>query len=126
MVAPRQPAFFAPGKGSLPLCQGPFRTAGTGADSGARPLRREAPFRIPEAQLEPVAFARIASRSIFGQPPTQFPQIKEGVQCCGRLTFGAPSEHHWGAHALIGRDLLMSSVVAKTVTSVHSPTICGP
>ena len=120
MVAPLAAA-FSPGKGSLPLCQGPFRTAGTGADSGARPLRGEAPFRIPEAQLEPVAFARIASRSIFGQPRPSFRKIR--VQCCGRLSFGAPSEHPWGARAPIGPDLLMSTVA---LSSVHSPTICGP
>ena len=56
--------------------RGPFWTAGTGADSGARLLRREAPCRMPEAQLEPVAFARIAtvhcSRSIFGESRPSF------------------------------------------------------
>ena len=69
VVAPVVPVpHFHPERGrlrsvrSLALREGPFRTAGTGAESGARPLRREAPCRMPEAQLEPVAFARIASQ----------------------------------------------------------------
>ena len=68
VVAPAVPAPDFHPKGSLPLRDGPFGTAGTGAESGARPARREAPCRMPEAQLEPepFAFARIASRSIFG------------------------------------------------------------
>ena len=88
VVASRACRAFSPGKGWFPSVRDPW-TAGTGRIAG-RGLTSRAPCRMPEAQLEPVAFARIAtvhcSRSIFGQSRPSFRR----VQCCGRRGVGAP------------------------------------